>query len=51
MQINYVILSGGSGSRLWPSSRVSLPKQFIEFKEGATLFGDTLKRVDARQDT
>ena len=46
-----VILSGGSGSRLWPSSRASLPKQFIEFKEGATLFGDTLKRVDARQDT
>ena len=45
-----VILSGGSGSRLWPSSRASLPKQFIEFKEGATLFGDTLERVNLPQD-
>ena len=33
LTINPVILSGGSGSRLWPSSRASLPKQFIEFRE------------------
>ena len=51
LTIHPVILSGGSGSRLWPSSRASLPKQFIEFKEGATLFGDTLKRVDANPGT
>ncbi len=50
LKIHPVILSGGSGSRLWPSSRVSLPKQFIEFRDGATLFGDTLKRVNLSQD-
>ena len=48
---NFIILSGGSGSRLWPSSRPSLPKQFIGFREGTTLFGDTIKRVDANQGT
>ncbi|MFL2821448.1 MAG: sugar phosphate nucleotidyltransferase [Candidatus Puniceispirillales bacterium] len=31
MKIKPVILSGGSGTRLWPSSRASLPKQFINF--------------------
>ena len=51
LTIHPVILSGGSGSRLWPFSRASLPKQFIEFREGETLFGDTVKRVDAGQDT
>ena len=45
-----IILSGGSGSRLWPSSRLSFPKQFIEFREGVTLFGNTVKRIDANQD-
>ena len=47
----FVVISGGSGSRLWPSSREILPKQFIEFREGATLFGDTLKRVNENQKT
>ena len=48
--LTYVILSGGSGSRLWPYSRTSLPKQFIEFLNGATLFGDTVKRVGSDKD-
>jgi len=26
-----VILAGGKGKRLWPSSRVSMPKQFMDF--------------------
>ena len=26
-----VILAGGKGKRLWPSSRTSFPKQFIDF--------------------
>ncbi len=47
--LTYVILSGGSGYRLWPSSRASLPKQFIEFQKGVTLFGDTLNRVNTTQ--
>ncbi len=45
LNIHSVILSGGSGSRLWPSSRASLPKQFIEFLPNITLFGKTLDRI------
>lgn len=41
-----VILAGGIGSRLWPLSRASLPKQFIQFpQQGASLFQNTLKRL------
>ncbi len=45
-----VILSGGSGTRLWPLSRGLYPKQFIDFG-GETLFGETLERVRALKDT
>ncbi len=41
-----VVLSGGSGSRLWPSSRLSLPKQFIEFEKNSTLFSETIRRIN-----
>ena len=44
-----VILSGGSGTRLWPLSRELHPKQFIPF-DGDTLFGKTLERVAALPD-
>ncbi|MEO0830108.1 MAG: sugar phosphate nucleotidyltransferase, partial [Pseudomonadota bacterium] len=40
-----VILCGGSGTRLWPSSRRSYPKQFIDFFGGSSLFQITLKRL------
>ena len=40
-----VILCGGSGTRLWPLSRSSYPKQFVEFQKGQTLFKSTLKRI------
>jgi mannose-1-phosphate guanylyltransferase/mannose-6-phosphate isomerase len=39
-----VILSGGSGTRLWPLSRVLYPKQFMDLG-GSTLFGDTVQRA------
>lgn len=39
-----VIISGGSGSRLWPISRTSYPKQFCEIFD-EPLLEHTLKRV------
>ena len=45
-----VLLSGGSGTRLWPLSRDELPKQFLPLLGSATLFEATLARVaDRRQ--
>ncbi len=42
-----VILSGGSGTRLWPLSRSMYPKQFIRFfnGQGSTFLGQALKRL------
>ncbi|MDA0967534.1 MAG: mannose-1-phosphate guanylyltransferase/mannose-6-phosphate isomerase [Proteobacteria bacterium] len=40
-----VILSGGSGTRLWPLSRVNHPKQFLSLCTENTLFQDTCARL------
>lgn len=40
-----VILCGGSGTRLWPLSRKSYPKQFSNLSGNMSLFQQTLKRV------
>ena len=40
-----VILCGGSGTRLWPLSRKSYPKQFSALMGEASLFQLTLKRL------
>ena len=45
-----VILSGGSGTRLWPLSRKNLPKQFLALSGDATLFQQTVERTRALQD-
>jgi len=39
-----LILSGGSGTRLWPLSRTMLPKQFVRLFNGESLFQQTVKR-------
>jgi mannose-1-phosphate guanylyltransferase/mannose-6-phosphate isomerase len=39
-----VILSGGSGTRLWPLSRQNLPKQFLPLASTHTLFQQTVQR-------
>ncbi|MFC3880937.1 mannose-1-phosphate guanylyltransferase [Algoriphagus namhaensis] len=39
-----VILSGGVGSRLWPLSRKSRPKQYLPLFQGKTLFQSTVSR-------
>jgi mannose-1-phosphate guanylyltransferase/mannose-6-phosphate isomerase len=40
-----VILSGGSGSRLWPLSRQNQPKQFLALIGQRSLFQETLLRA------
>ena len=45
-----VVLSGGSGTRLWPLSRAMYPKQFIRFFESqvASFLAATLVRLTVR---
>ena len=40
-----LILSGGSGTRLWPRSRKRKPKQFLDLVGDRTLLQDTVARV------
>ena len=47
MRVVPVILSGGSGTRLWPLSRASKPKQFLRFGTARSLFQDTVLRCRA----
>lgn len=46
MQLLPVILSGGSGSRLWPLSREHYPKQLLPLITDATLLQQTVERPD-----
>ena len=39
-----VILAGGSGDALWPLSRKNYPKQFINIREGRSLFQEAVVR-------
>lgn len=45
MSLIPVILSGGSGSRLWPVSRLGFPKPFVTLPDGETLIQKTYKRA------
>ena len=42
--IVHVILTGGVGSRLWPLSRKSMPKQYLELFNNKSLFQLTVER-------
>ena len=46
-----VIMAGGSGSRLWPLSRSSYPKQFLKLHGENTLLQETLLRLNGLTDT
>lgn len=46
-----VILCGGSGTRLWPLSRETYPKQFVDLGAGRTLFKDTVLRAQHTPDS
>jgi mannose-1-phosphate guanylyltransferase/mannose-6-phosphate isomerase len=41
-----VIMCGGVGSRLWPASRPSAPKQFLPLLGEKTLLQETIERVE-----
>ena len=43
MSVVPVILSGGSGTRLWPMSREACPKQFLPLLDGRSPFQATLE--------
>lgn len=44
-RITPVILAGGSGTRLWPMSRKSYPKQFVPLLKNGTLFQAVARRL------
>ena len=46
MNLQPVVLAGGSGSRLWPLSRELHPKQFLPLLGDESPFQDTLRRLD-----
>ncbi len=45
MKIIPVILSGGSGTRLWPLSREHYPKQYLHLLNGNTMLQETILRL------
>lgn len=44
--MNYVILAGGTGTRLWPLSRNLKPKQLSQLVTNVTMLQDTLERFE-----
>lgn len=46
MKVVPVILSGGSGTRLWPLSRQQNPKQFLPLAGDNSMFQETLLRLN-----
>ena len=47
MTLHPLILAGGSGTRLWPMSRESYPKQFLPLLGDRSPFQATLDRLEA----
>ncbi len=41
-----IILSGGSGTRLWPMSRTHMPKQFLSLTSQLSMLQETLNRLE-----
>ena len=46
MEAFAVIMAGGSGTRFWPASRRSLPKQYLPIGAAAPLVAQTLARLE-----
>lgn len=41
-----VIMAGGGGTRFWPLSRASAPKQFLSITGEDSMINDTIKRIE-----
>jgi len=50
MKIIPVVLSGGSGTRLWPMSRAALPKQLLPLVSELSMLQETLNRLSGWAD-
>ena len=44
--LHAVVMAGGSGTRFWPASRASLPKQLLPLAGARTLLEDTVARLE-----
>ena len=45
-----LIMAGGRGTRFWPESTSSFPKQYLPLLEGKPLVSETLRRLDSLVD-
>jgi mannose-1-phosphate guanylyltransferase len=45
VNLKAVIMAGGSGTRFWPLSRQSRPKQFLPIASDKTMFEETVERL------
>ncbi len=45
MQKYAVLMAGGSGTRLWPLSKETYPKQFIPVEDNCSMLAQTIKRL------
>ena len=50
MDLEPVILAGGSGTRLWPLSREYHPKQFLPLMGARTMLQETVGRLDGMEE-
>ena len=48
MRTFYFLMAGGSGKRLWPSSRRFYPKPLLSLKEDLSLLGSAIKLLSSR---